>query len=85
MCNQIPIKGNSADTRFGQCSNFRSALGAGVREKELLTVDFVARDCRLALGANQPIDEGLAFFGLYVGMLGGIDQDNAILVEELKG
>src|SRR3989337_1716174 len=60
-----------------------SALGAGIGKEERLAVDLVAGDGRLAFGADQPIDEGLPLLGLHLRMFGRIDQDDAILVEQL--
>jgi hypothetical protein len=63
---------------------FGLGFGTGVREKELLTVNLVAGDCGLALGADKPINKRLPVFGPYIRVLGGINQDHAILVEELR-
>src|SRR5262245_13567602 len=54
----------------------------GVGEEQFLPVDLVIRDRLLALGRDEPVDEGLAERLLYVWMLFGIDQHDAVLVEQ---
>src|SRR5690348_1670590 len=54
----------------------------GIGEEQFLPVDLVVRDRLLALGREQPVDEGLAERLLYVRMLFGIDQHDAVLVEQ---
>src|SRR5215510_3106280 len=54
----------------------------GIGEEQLLPVDPVIRDRLLALGRDEPVDEGLAEHLLYVRMLFGIDQNDAVLVEQ---
>src|SRR5690606_29411426 len=54
----------------------------GVREEELLAVDLVFTDRRLALGRDQPIDEGLAGLRLDARVLFGVHQHDPILVEQ---
>src|SRR5262249_48486356 len=54
----------------------------GIGEEQFLPVDLVIRDRLLALGRDEPADEGLAERLLYVRMLFGIDQHDAVLVEQ---
>src|SRR5215467_4260543 len=54
----------------------------GIGEKQLLPVDLVIRDRLLPFGRNEPVDEGLAEVLLHIGMLFGIDQHDAVLVEQ---
>src|SRR6266704_6366617 len=54
----------------------------GIGEEQFLPVDLVIRDRLLALGRDEPVDEGLAERLLYVRMLFGIDQHDAVLVEQ---
>src|SRR5262245_30553241 len=54
----------------------------GIGEEQFLSVDLVIRDRLLALGRDEPVDEGLAERLLYVRMLFGIDQHDAVLVEQ---
>src|SRR5262245_20884814 len=54
----------------------------GVGEEQLLAVDLVVGDRLLPFGRHQPVDEGLAQLRLYMRMLGGIDQNDAVLVEQ---
>src|SRR5258708_2355312 len=60
----------------------RSGNG-GVGEEQLLAVDLVVGDRLLALGRDEPVDEGLAQLVLHVRMLCRIHQDDAVLVEQL--
>src|SRR5262249_14288572 len=61
----------------------RSRLGvAGIRMEQLLAVDLVAGDGALAGRRDQPIDELLAQLRLDVRVLLGIDQHDAVLVEQ---
>jgi len=53
------------------------------REKEqLLAIDPVAGDRGLALRRDKPIDECLAEFFLHRGKFFGIDQHDAVLIEQ---
>src|SRR5215475_11627926 len=54
----------------------------GIGEEQFLPVDLVIRDRLLALGRDEPVDEGLAERLLYMRMLFGIDQHHAVLVEQ---
>src|SRR5215472_8856118 len=54
----------------------------GVGEEQFLPVDLVVRDRLLTLGRDEPVDEGLAERLLHVRMLFGIDQHDAVLVEQ---
>src|SRR5262249_55180504 len=54
----------------------------GIGEKQLLPVDLVIRDRLLPFGRNEPVDEGLAEVLLYIGMLFGIHENHAVLIEE---
>src|SRR5215467_1719076 len=54
----------------------------GIGEEQLLPVDLVVRDRLLAFGRDEPVDEGLAERLLDVRMLFGIDQHDAVLVEQ---
>src|SRR5262249_54153617 len=54
----------------------------GIGEEQLLPVDLVIRNRLLALGRDEPVDEGLSERVLYVRMLFGIDQHDAVLVEQ---
>jgi hypothetical protein len=53
-----------------------------VPEEELLAVDLVARDRVLAVARQHPVGERLREVFLHVPVLGGIDDDHAVLVEE---
>jgi len=53
----------------------------GIGVEQLLAVDLVIGDRLLAFGRNQPVDELLAEFLLYTGMLRRIYQYDAVLVE----
>src|SRR5215472_5870524 len=54
----------------------------GIGEEQFLPVDLVIRDRLLTLGRDEPVDEGLAESLLDVRMLFGIDQHDAVLVEQ---
>src|SRR5262245_44216389 len=54
----------------------------GIVEEQFLPVDLVIRDRLLAFGRDEPVDEGLAERLLDVRMLFGIDQNDAVLVEQ---
>ena len=53
-----------------------------IREEELLSTQAVGPDGLLPRIRENPIDEGLSRLRLHFGMLGRIDQDNAVLVEQ---
>ena len=55
----------------------------GVGEEQLLAVDGVRLDGVLPFLRDEPVDELLALLLLDVGVLGGIDEDDPVLVEEL--
>src|SRR3546814_14990535 len=67
-----PPRSTRTDTLFPYTTLFRSA------------VDLEAGDRRLALGGQQPVDEGLAVGGLDVRVPLRIDQDPAVLVEQRR-
>src|SRR3546814_20017271 len=67
-----PPRSTRTDTLFPYTTLFRSA------------VDLEAGDRRLALGGQQPVDEGLAVGGLDVRVPLRIDQDHAVLVEQRR-
>src|SRR5262245_32032751 len=58
------------------------ALRGGVREEQLLAVDLIVGDRLLTLRRDQPVDEGLAEVLLHMRVLGRVDQDYAVLVEQ---
>src|SRR5690606_6891045 len=62
----------------------KSALATlGVRVEQLLTLNLEFGDRLLALRTGNPVDEGLAGLGLDVRVHLRIDQNHAVLVEEL--
>src|ERR671937_402611 len=82
-----PAKPKTFTRRFYQprrgaiCApRLRSLVRVG--KEELLAVDLVGRDGLLACGRDEPVDKCLAPLLLHVGMLHGIDQHHAALVEE---
>ena len=56
---------------------------AGVGEEELLTVYLEAGDGVLTFAADQPVDEGLSQVGLHARVLLRIDENDAVLIEEI--
>src|SRR5262249_18411811 len=50
--------------------------------EKLLAIDLVVGDGLLTLRRDHPVDKRLSEFVLDVGVLGGIDQDDAVLVEQ---
>src|SRR5262249_38297586 len=50
--------------------------------EQLLTVNLVIGDCLLAFVRNEPVDELLAKLLLHMRMLGRVNQDDTILVEQ---
>src|SRR5262249_36483331 len=60
----------------------RGSCAAGVGIEPLLAVDPIAGNGALALRRDQPVDEGLAVMRLDMGKPLGIDQDNAVLIEQ---
>src|SRR5512134_1477107 len=54
---------------------------AGVGKEQLLAADLVVGDGLLPLRRHDPVDELLPEFLLHMGMLVGIHQDHAVLVE----
>src|SRR5262249_36042524 len=54
----------------------------GIGEEELLTVDLVTSDRLLSLLRDKPIDERLPKVLLDVGMLVGVDEHHAVLIEQ---
>src|SRR5262249_52917731 len=59
------------------------ALGLfALRPEQLLAVNLVIGDCLLALVRNEPVDELLAKLLLHMRMLGRVNQDDTILVEQ---
>ena len=58
------------------------SLLSGIGKEQLLAVDPVAGDRRLALRRDQPVDEGLSQFLPYRRMLLRVYQKDAILVEQ---
>src|SRR5262245_9557267 len=60
-----------------------SAGRRGIGEELLLAIDLEGLDGALPLGRQHPVDERLALGLPHLGMLGWIDEDDAVLVEEL--
>src|SRR5262245_9393283 len=69
------------NARLNPCN--RHALGLVVLGPEhLLAVNLVIGDCLLAFVRNEPVDELLAKLLLHMRMLGGINRDDTVLVEQ---
>src|SRR5260221_9738741 len=68
-----------AESRRGNASRVRVVR---VRIEQLLAVDLVIGDGVLSLRRNEPVDEGLTEFCLYMRMPLGIYQHHAILIEK---
>ena len=60
-----------------------SALGTSIGKKELLAIDLVVRDRGLSFGTRKPVDEGLPLLRLHIRVLRRVNEDHAILVEQL--
>src|SRR6516225_7173706 len=59
------------------------ALGLfALRPEQLLAVNLVIGDCLLAFVRNEPVDELLAKLLLHMRMLGRVNQDDTVLVEQ---
>jgi hypothetical protein len=54
----------------------------GIREEELLSLDAKIGDGLLPLVGGQPIDERPSLLRFHMGMLGRIDQNGTILIEQ---
>ena len=61
----------------------RYLTGIGIGEKLLLAVDLKGFDGVLPLGRQDPVDECLALVLFHVRMFGRVDQDDAVLIEQL--
>src|SRR6266446_3081391 len=59
-----------------------SPLLLRVGKEQLLAIDLVAGDRGLAFRRNKPIDETLAEFFLHGGIFFGVDQHDAVLIEQ---
>src|SRR5262249_31339619 len=68
--------------RSERSTGFLHLTRIGVGKEQLLALDLVRPNGVLALGRQNPIDEGLAQLLFDVGMLLGIDENDAILVEQ---
>src|SRR5919205_710331 len=55
-----------------------------LREEELLSLELEISDRLLPGFGDQPIDECLPVAGLHVPVFGGIDQNDAVLVEQTR-
>src|SRR5260221_10214273 len=96
QCRYRSIPAPSATiARWGSCARLRALIPAEsrrghasrvrvvrVRIEQLLAVDLVIGDGVLSLRRNEPVDEGLTEFCLYMRMPLGIYQHHAILIEK---
>src|SRR6516165_6099119 len=77
----ISQKSDFGDARVSPCNHHGLGLFAW-GPKHLLAVNLVTGDCLLAFVRNEPVDELLAKLLLHMGMLGRVNQDDTVLVEQ---
>src|SRR6516165_4744630 len=69
------------DARVNPCNHHALGLFA-LGPEHLLAVNLVIGDCLLAFVRNEPVDELLAKLLLHMRMLGRVNQDDTVLVEQ---
>src|SRR4029453_10418719 len=73
----------SSDSNGLVASHVSAALAlVSVGKEKLLSVDFLSADRFLPFARDEPVNEGLAQILLHVWVVGRIDQDYAVLIEE---
>src|SRR6185436_20717305 len=81
--NSSALPGPIAGRRFASTRSVSPRyLPAGIRKEELLAIDLVGRDRVLSLAGDDPVDERLPHRAFHAEMLCGIDEDDAVLVEQ---
>ena len=68
-------------TRADAALRLRAGL-LGIRKEHLLTLDTEGRNCLLPMVGDQPVDEDLPVGSFDMPVFIGVDQDDAVLVEE---